>query len=237
MISLRRLWRRRIQVAIGAVVAVAIAFALGGSAVPRSAVGATRVLIDTPRSDLVAVSSRGMDSLSWRATLLAMLLGTETAHDQLAREMGVAVGQVAVVDQELTTAANPAALPVAALLSASETPEPYVLKVATDDSLPIVSIQTSAADRTAAARLAAAAVHVLESGASPRDTPDLQGLRFEQIDPVTAVEIAGRQGRTKTAMTAVFVFCVWCIALLFWPGRREPRRWSWPIRRARSAGA
>ena len=168
---LRVLWRRRILVGVGAILAVAVGFAVGGSPVPPSGLAKADVIVDTPQSALAAAAPRGFDTFYWRATLLAMLLGTDPARQQIARVTGVPEDQIAVTDLELTAPTVPAALPVAAVQAATTTAEPYVLTVSTNDVLPVVSIQAAAPDRAGAARLAAAAVSALQTGAPPRDTP------------------------------------------------------------------
>ena len=231
VIFLRRLWRCRIQLAVGALVALAVAVALGGSPVAPSGLAATRILVDTPRSALIATASSGSSTLYWRATLLGMLLGTDSAREQLAREMYVPSSHIAVIDQQLTTPSNPASLPVAAIQAASAPAEPYVLTVATSNVLPIVAMQASAPDQKGAARLAQAAVRVLQAGASPHDTPQLQGLRITEIDPVRSIQLPGGAGRTKMFLTAFVVFVLWSVAVAIWahrhghrPRRRLPRR-------------
>lgn len=210
---LRLLWRRRIGLGIGVIVAVAAAVAFGRSPVPPSGIANTRVLIDTSRSELLANAPRGLDSLYWRATLLAMRVGTDQARQQMAREIHISADQIAVTDLELTAPANPASLPVAATQAATATPEQYVLQVYTDDVLPIVSIDTSAPDRAGAARLAQAAVHALQAGAPPRNTSLLQGLSVQQVSPIDAREIPGGPGHIKMAAIAVVVFGLWCLGL------------------------
>jgi hypothetical protein len=224
VLFVRRLWPRRIPVAIGAVVALALGFAVGGSPVAPSGLAATQVLVDTPRSELIANSAHGMDTLYWRATLLAMRLGTEPARQQIAREAQVPASQIAVIEGELTAPANPAALPVAAVQAASATPQPYVLTLQTDNVLPIVGVQTIAPNRAGAARLAEAAVHALQSGASPQDTRQVQGLNITQVDPVTAVEKRGGAGLRMGALTTVVAFSLWCVGVALWPRRQAPRR-------------
>lgn len=226
VIFLRLLWRRRLQLAVGAVVALAVGVALGGKQPALSSgLAATTVLVDTPRSALIDNSSNAMGSLYWRATLMAMLLGTDSARTQLAQETHVPVGEIAVIEPELTTPATPAVLPTAALQAASATPEPYVLRVLTNDVNPIITVQTSAPDRAGAARLAEAAVRVLHAGISPRSTAQVQGLTIAQIDPVTAKEVAVGGGHSTMALTAFAVFVLWCIGVAVvavrgrWPKR------------------
>jgi hypothetical protein len=214
---LRLLWRRRIAVAIGAAVALAGAFTLGRSPTPASGVAKTRVVIDTPQSQLAADAPHGVNTLYWRATLLGMLLGTDAARQQMANELHVPVTQVATVDLELTAPAVPASLPNAATQAASGTSAPYVVNVHTDDVLPVVSIDTSAPDKAGAARLASAAVHALQNSGSAQATPVVQGLTVSQVSPIDAREIAGGSGKAKMAAVAVLLFGVWCLGVALFP--------------------
>jgi hypothetical protein len=231
--ALRLLWRRRIRVGIGAVLALAVAVAVGRSPVPASGLAKTRVVVDTPRSQLVTGAPRGADTLYWRATLLAMRLGTDAARQQLARETQVPADKIAVTDVELTAPSVPASLPTAAVQAATVTPEPYVLTVDTNDVLPIVSIETTAPDRVGATRLAEAAVHALQAGASPGDTAAAQGLSIQQVSPIVARVIPGGPGRMKMALVAVVVFGLWCLCLLVGPAVAGAQR---TIREASAAG-
>lgn len=224
VIFIRLLWRHRRQLAVGVVVALGFAVVLGGSPVPPSGLASTRVMVDTPRSELLANAPSGMDTLSWRTTLLAMLLGTARPRDQLARAMHVPVSQIAVIDGELTSPVKPATLPVAAIQAASSTTEHYVLTVGTDDTLPIIGVQASAPNRAGAARLAQAAVQVLQAGVSPQTTARVQGLSVRQVDPILAEEKPGSAGRTTMALSGVVVFVLWCIGLAVWDHRRHQGR-------------
>jgi hypothetical protein len=237
VIFLRQLCRHRIALAAGFLASVAIAFALGGSPVAPTAYAGTRVLIDTPHSALLASAPHGLDTLYWRASLLAPLLGANPERDQIARESRIPVSQFAVIDQELTSPANPAALPLAATLAASGTTEPYVVRVDADNVLPIVDIQTSGPDRAGASRLAAAAVRALRSGASTQSTSQVQGLNITQVDPVTSVVVPGGAGHTTMAITAVFLFGLWCAGLGIWARRRGDSGRQRLLHRPRSARA
>jgi hypothetical protein len=237
VIFLRQLCRHRIALAAGFLVSVAIAFAMGGSAVSPTAYAGTRVLIDTPDSALLASAPHGLDTLYWRASLLAPLLGTNPERDQIARESHIPVSQFAVIDQELTSPANPASLPLAATLAASGTTDPYLLRVDADNVLPIVNIQASGPDQAGTTRLAAAAAHAVQAGASTKDTSQVQGLNIAQVDPVTSVIIPGGAGHTTMAITAVFLFGLWCAGLGVWARRRDGSGRRRLVHRARSARA
>jgi len=214
---LRLLWRRRIPIAVGAVVAAAIAVTFGRSPGVSSGVAETRVVLDTPQSQLVTDDPRGAPTLAWRATLLAMLLGTDRVRAQLARETQISPDQLAVTDFELTAPSIPASLPRAAIEAANVTTEPYGLIVRTDGELPVVSMVTSAPDRAGAARLAQAAVRALQAGAPAQNTEELQGLTLQQAGPIEAREIPGGSGLVKMAALAVVLFGLWCTALIAGP--------------------
>jgi hypothetical protein len=212
---LRVLWRRRILVALGGLLAVAVAVTLAHPAAP-SGWAKTRVALDTPKSQLVTDAPAGADGLPWRATLLATLLGADPARDQIAREARIPTDRLAVIDLELTAPPVPASLPRAATTAAAVATEPYVLTVHTDDVLPVVSIETTAPDRAGAVRLAGAAVHALQAGASPRSTRELQAFTVERIAAMESVEIPGG-GRMKMAAMAIFLFGLWCASLILIP--------------------
>lgn len=221
---IRLLWRRRLFVVLGAVLAVGAALLVGGSPVPDSGFAATRVAIDTPKSQLVTDAPMGSDSLPWRATLLATLLATESTRADVARDAGIRPDELAMVELELTAPPVAASLPRAAVKASNTTTEPYVLTVHTDDVLPIIEIETHAPDRVGAARLAEAAVAALKAGASPRDTAELQGLSIERISEIEAIAIPGGAGRKRLAAVAIVVFMLWCAALTLIPAIRSALR-------------
>jgi len=219
----RILRRRRIVIAIGAVLAVLIGITVGHSPVPNSGLAKTEVIVDTPQSQLTTSDPQGASTLSWRATLMGMLLRSDQAVRQIARETNVPPTEVGVSDVELTGPATVAPLPTAAIPTAN-TPAPYELTVHTDDVLPIVWIQAKAPDRAGAARLAQAAVHALQAGTSPQTTSRLQGLKIQEVSPIVAREIPGGPGRKKMALIAGVFFLLWCLCATLGPALVRVRR-------------
>jgi hypothetical protein len=217
MMLLRLLWQRRILVGVGAVVSVAVAIAMGHGATPASGLAKTGVVIDTTASQLVTDAPANAATLPWRATVLGMLLGIPGERAQMAREIGIPVDQLAVVDTELVAPTIPASLPRAAAEAAAGTTEPYVLTVHTDDALPIVWVEAAGPAPAAAARLAGAAVHALQAGASPRNTPELQGLSIHPVGATHLRAIPGGPGHKKLLALAVIVFALWIMALTAGP--------------------
>ena len=118
----RALWRRRIFVSLGAMLAIAAAAKFAAGTGGGRARAEVRVLLDTPQSQLTNADPARVESLPWRATLLSQLLGTEPERRQLAREAGIPAHQLAVVNSDLATPAVPAPLPVAAANAAASPP-------------------------------------------------------------------------------------------------------------------
>jgi hypothetical protein len=236
----RRLWRRRLLLAAGAVVALALALALalGTSSPKSSAMAWTAVALDTPTSALVVSAPNGADTLPWRASLLAHLMTTDAAQRQLAARLGVRPDLVTVIDASLAVPLIAASLPQEASKAAA-TSAPYVLTLKQPDtSLPVVSIQAAAPDRTGATRLAKGAVSVLESQASPGGSytspiptggilkagaAKLQPFVVEDVADVRAKRVAKSYGPIKAAGPPAFLLLLWCACLMFFP-RRQSRR-------------
>src|SRR6266542_1863882 len=122
---LRVLLRRRRLIGAGALVAIAVALAIGRPAPTSSAVARTRVALDTPASQLVKSAPAGADTLPWRASLLAHLMATEPAKGQIAQSLHVRRDQVAVVDVALSVPQIEASLPQSAAEAAAITYAPY----------------------------------------------------------------------------------------------------------------
>jgi hypothetical protein len=185
------------------------AVAIGQSQPAPTGVARADVLIDTQQSELAAEAPVGAETLWWRASLLGMLLGTQQERSQIARTLGVPVDEVGASDVQLGNPIVPAALPVAASQAASTLSMPYVLKVNTDNVLPVISLEADAPNRTQAARLAQAAVQELRAGTPEHDTRQLQGLNVTEINPVKTRDLTAKSSRSQTLVVAVIVFGLW----------------------------
>jgi hypothetical protein len=165
----RALWRRRVLVAIGVLAALALAGkSLTKPRPPSSGLAWTRVIIDTPKSQLVTPDPDGMDTLIWRAHLLADLLTSQESGDAIARAAGVPPKDLRVQEPLLYASTVPTPLPVAAQKSAAIVPERYVVTLQYAWNLPVIEITAAAPDTATAVRLAKAATATLEAA----DTPD-----------------------------------------------------------------
>jgi len=221
-------WRRRL-VLVGALVASVTAFvALGGNRSSGGAAGAvawTQVTVDTPHSQLAAAAPTGADTLSWRASLLTHLMATGASTRELASRLGVAQNELAVVDLGLSVPIVQTSMAVASSLASSLVATPYTVDVfLPDPTLPVISIYTVAPQRSGAERLAAAAVAILNSQASPggrfssliptdadprRRT--LQPFAIHQVAPVRVMLVPASTTSLKPIAAALFVFVLCCV--------------------------
>ena len=78
---LRVLWRRRVAVLAGALLAVLVGFGMA-SPPTRSGIAWSSVALDTRPSQLVARTPKGADTLSWRSSLVTHLATSTDARDR-----------------------------------------------------------------------------------------------------------------------------------------------------------
>jgi hypothetical protein len=236
---IRQLWRRKLALGIGFLLAIVAAVVVGGSPPAAGQIAWTRVALDTPTSELVQSAPSGADTLAWRASLLVHLLGTDSVKHQLAQRMRVPAYEVAVMDTELSMPQVPASMPIRAATAASTTAAPYVLTVAVDDpKLPVISIKAAAPARDAAIRLAAAAVARLEAQSSLTDAryssliptgggaqPKLQRFVVQQVAPIRVKRVTAKSVPMKQMAVALLIFgsCFAAAVLLPRLVRRRPR--------------
>jgi hypothetical protein len=231
---IRRLWARRIALAVALALAIAGTIAIGPPPRATSAIAWTRVALDTPSSQLVDTAPKGADSLSWRASLLMHAMATDDTQRRLARAIGVRPDEVAVVDPVLEEPEVPASLPQRAADAAAVTAAPNVLTVEMrNSSLPMLSLEVTAPDRVAAKRLADAAVAVLRSRAGREGryrslipaggTRKYQPFAVEQVADVRARSISVGRPPIKT-VAPMLLFVLFAAGLGLVPLRHRPVR-------------
>jgi hypothetical protein len=223
---LRVLWRRRIAVLLGLVAAVAIGVVGIKMKGPPTATTSTasKVLIDTPQSLVASAKAPGAPTIYQRARVIADLMATGTAEAEVAHGAGLAPDEVAVLGPGV------AAPPLVITGIAEQAAEvvrpvaPYLVSVEVTPGLPILTITAVGADRDTAVALGKAAVATLPAVA--RTAPGGgESVKVETLGPPTlAIKTSG--GRKTIAMAALFLFGVWCLAVvaLDRPLRRRRRR-------------
>ena len=213
----RLLWRRRLLVVLGAVLAVAAAFVLGPSPTPPRGFAATKVLLDTSHSQLAGDAPFGAETLPWRATLAGQALATEANRHAIAAGAGIAPEQFDITDLALTIPTIPASLPRAAVKGAYSSAKPFALDVFTDEIVPIISISASAPDRRSAVRLAESTVAALKAYTMAPANSERLALDVRTVAPIDSVAIPGGRGRKKLAAIAMVLFCMWIAGLALLP--------------------
>src|SRR3954468_17229713 len=162
---LRLLWRQRLAVAVGGMVALAAGFAMTRGATSRVGVASVRVVLDTPQSQLLDANPVGMATLEWRADLLADAGAADDVRRRVASAMGIPVGSLVITAPSRLVPTVPVPLPVHALDAAAAVPNRYQLAIQAASGLPIVGIDARAPTRADAARLATTAVTALQARA------------------------------------------------------------------------
>jgi hypothetical protein len=225
---IRVLWRRKILGAAGLVASIALGAMYGKAPPASSAVAWTRLVLDTPKSQLIDSAPGYADSLPWRGQLLVHLMATEDVRKRLAQAVGVPPHQIAVIDPELSLPRVPASLPAAAAKVAGITYAPYVLTMfMADDSLPMISFEAAAPDARGARKLAEAAIAVMKSKSSAGGTYTspimtagvqvVQSFDVEDVAPVHDKTIVVDKGYTMAIVLTIFAFLAWCGCIAFAP--------------------
>jgi hypothetical protein len=227
---LRVLWRLRIAVAVGMVVAIGAALVTWRGGVTTLGVATTRVVLDTPESQLVDPKPVGADTLAWRSALLAELMESDAGRPRIAAAMGQPADRIAIVAPYLSIPAKPSPLAESALAAAAATPEPYVVAVQAPGPLPIISIDATAPSGAEAKRLATAASDALKAAADVYhgNPEELQEFVVDSVGPVRAEEVHDGPRRVATVAVAFVVFALWCAGVLVWSGLMRARRRRMP---------
>lgn len=220
---LREIWRCRLALGVAAVVAILVGLALTYtvSLPPKSrkyqvAIASSRILVDTPNSQVVTVEPRGLETLGARATVLANVMTEGEIKTIIA-------GAAGLNPSELSAGVESQGVLPADLSAASANPEAYVLTAhtATDADnvpLPIIEIEAQAPDSAAAVRLADGAVAglhgYLASKAANENVPAARRLQVTGLgSPQVRQDIRGPK-RLVGLGVAVFLFLCACLGIL-----------------------
>jgi hypothetical protein len=233
----RTLWRHRILLVTGVLLAAAVGFlaASGGLPVPGGSSGSqpvprsasVRVLIDTASSQLVNPEPPAADTVVARAFLLAGLTASDRARADIARRVGVRPEQVAVIGPSVTVPVFPTKLSERATTAVEGAPEPYAVTLEANPEIPIVTIQVRAPGATKVRRLANATTAVLASLATPGDPEQKQGFTAEPLGRPRFAPVEGGLQPAVIALAAFLVtFAMWCGCVVLASGLTEAQRRS-----------
>ena len=225
---LRELWRRRLFVAAGAVLAVvaglfvAYKISLPFSLQSRSyevGIASTTALVDTPASQVVDLgdsSDGSAAALPGRAALLASLLSTSPLKDEVAKTAGVDPRRL-LAGPAPAAGGSGAAMPTGSTVSYSD-PQANILTVTPMEALPMLSVETQAPDAVTAAKLSNGAIAVLQSHLDTLTrtdaVPNARRLVVKQLGAArVAVEKRG-PSHVLAVITAMFIFGLSCACII-----------------------
>ena len=220
---LRALWRFRLLVVVGCVVAGGLGYLATQGVTTYQGTASTRVMLDTPTSQTLEANSLFGPSLEWRTALVGDLMGTDATRDRVARDMGIAADQLVIHAPYMAVAPVAAQLPRHALEVGSAVSEPYELAIQAVATLPIITIDARAPTRAKAAKLASQGAEAVKAKA---DEPTVPGGRFvvEKISPIRTREIVNGPRKAMVAAVTVIVFTLWCAAITLIAGLQDRRR-------------
>lgn len=242
---LRVLWRRRLVVGAGALLALILA--LNGaytvsfsSPVLRSratttGVAAETAFVNTSQSLVANAYAKGAESVVQRAGLLGNLLASQPARAALASRLGVAASEVEVAAPGVgfppvtTTLAEQAT-------EVSRPGSPYVVTLSEDLTLPILTLVAAAPDERRASALVHASIAELASlGAR---TPALgRNLEVERVGIGSVYSKTSGGSKVKAVLVAFFFFVLWCVGVAAFDAFSRRRRRASGVASWRAAGA
>jgi len=219
---LRALWRRRLLVSLGALLALAMAvfavYRVSPASLSLQARTASsgyaleRVLIDTPTSLAADADAKGADSIANRAALLGALLASDEARATMADKLGLRPSQIAVIGAADALPQVPTPLATKAI-EVAKPHEPYSVVVDADPSLPILSIYAAAPDARKAEGLADQAIAALHPLAAAT-LPAAGDVKIERLGRVEAGTKTVSPSKAKALAVGLMVFLIWCIAII-----------------------
>ena len=217
---LKSLWMSKALVAIGAVLALAAAIALGvRGQTATGGVASAEVLIDAQES---AISDLRPETLSLvtRSGILARVLGVDGATDMIARKAGVPASEIAVLGPAPSVDGVPDQASAERAAEFSESAS-HLVQVQREDEVPLITIFAQAPTTAGARRLADATAAALEKYVSdyhqPSTVPERRQVKVRQLGPTQASEYKETPGVVLPFVVFSVIFGLWCFAILAWP--------------------
>lgn len=222
---LRVLARRRIAVAVGALVAAlcglwgAGAVLAGGTRAATHGIAQSRVFVDTSSSyagDLLG----GTEVLGTQAALLGALIAGQPQNAEIARRAGVPGGGIEILVRGITDPKVPSTLSRSAVPALESPRRSHSIVVRADSAVAIVTFEAAAPTTAAAARLAQAAVDVMRATTTARAPSAGRSLVVDQLGPVRSLAAtdADPRGPLLGSAIAIALFAAWCSAIVVGTG-------------------
>jgi hypothetical protein len=225
---LRQLWRQRLVVAVGLVLAlvcgVVMAYRVTVGLPPKFetrrytvGIASAEVLVDSPNSQVIDLGGgrvrTDVGALTTRARLLANLMATSPLKDHIARAAGIDPSTFVADTPSLGPSQKPAAVDVVAA-----GPSTNRMTVYYNETLPIITANAQASTEDVAARISSAAVKELDrylgSVAAQDSVPDARRLVVEPLGPARHGIVQRGSGGILAAIAVLVVFALWCCAMI-----------------------
>ena len=216
---LGELRRQRVFVILAALLALlamlAVAFKLPSLDSRRQQVGVAtaRVLVDTPRSQILDVAPKGSDTLGVRANLIASLMVEGDVRAEIARKAGLRPSELKGVAEsaaDVATGAQPQAQEGNVLTTR--------VVSSSDGDLPLIEIEAQAGDAASAIKLADAGIEglrqYLDSKAAGEEIAAANRLNVSGLGGAQAFESVRGPGFLTALMAGLLVFALGCAAII-----------------------
>ena len=215
---MRELWRRRLLVGVVAAVAVAVgyllAFHLSFPPESRSSsvgVATARILVDSPRSQVVDITPKGSATLGSRAIVLANLMVEGEVKEAIARRAGLRPRQIAATSEYSAGATKGPGSKDYGLTTS-------VLTNTDQIEIPIIKVDTQAPTPALAAKLANAAAEglseYLDSKAAAERVVAAERLRVKTFGAAQGTAASRGPGPLMALAATIFIFLGGCALIL-----------------------
>jgi hypothetical protein len=228
---LRALWRGRLFVVLGTLVAivagVVVAYRVTPAVPPKLesrqyqvALGTVNVLVDTPDSQVIDLSPSGADAVGTRASLLASLISTSPIKDAIAARVGIPADQLVVLGPQ--AGAGPTAPSGTKAAVGADGRRANVIAIRTDETLPVISIDTQAPTEAGAISLANGAAAGLQdyltTVVKSQKVPESRRLVLRTLGtPEVGVSVRGPR-KAYGILLGAFLLGLFCAAIVLLPG-------------------
>ena len=227
--TLLRLWKLRIWVALGGI--VALAAAIGSMTLIHSPVFAsasTQMLVDAPKSAL-ADAGTDLTGFTTRAVVFARLMTTPQALDYIGRAAGIPGNLIAASGP--VELAGPNAIHTPSSVNGGQITSPavsYKLNFLQNPELPTVDIYADAPTTRQAVALANGAVkgftEYVDSLEAQGGVPVNRRIDIRQLGGATGGVVNPGAGKTFAVLIFLVVCLVWCALLIFVTNLRQQLR-------------
>ena len=215
---LRELWHRRLLVGVAAALAVVVGFLLAFriSFPPESrsaSVGAAtaRILVDSPRSQVVDITPKGSQTLGARASVLANLMVEGEVKKAIALRAGLRPREISATAISPGDVTKPSSSKDYSLTTSVLTNTDMI-------ELPIIKVDTRAPSPALAAKLANAAAgglsEYLDSKAAAEKVGADERLRVKTFGAAQGNTASRGPGRLLALAAAIFIFLGGCAVIL-----------------------